>query len=717
MTDAPTKDKTGKLADAQVFRLIKSLDQRYEGKNHSTSDTTPDPMTFSGRIDWRRQHLHNVDDVDPPLADPWNDGPKDQHDILRKIYVEMVARLTENPVTIDVGSPKENATTDAAGDDFATVLQEIWRDVQQRLQINIQESVSAGQVAEAFGLIHLRMDASLVPEVPDPETLDTLPDCPMCEGTKKAAGKKCPECGGTGTDASYLKTHKKQGDKYVERADALNKRTAQARAKAGTPFYVEMPDIAGYRWETDRSGKPGDRFDMLIRKVSLLDYCDANGEAGELTTEEIEAEAAAPRAWMPSWINWDTDQGKDIIVYEFWTRDEYYEVVAQDGDDGMVVRKSFPHFYGRPLFWRIPAIEYNSADPMLKYEPLMEGLYRKKQAVDRINALFAVMAEKTALPYYYWKNTTTGAPALSEDGLSEIRFSRDSAAANKAPQGYELVKADPAEIQQALVEMRRDAIKDLLDAAPPTGQAEVTATTQPFAIKLQQEQASTVLKAVLRKQVAAFQSLFDCIAMLLAKPVEEGGYGETLYVNPSSVTSDGRRITDRSKTIGVDPKVIETLTINVNISGTSAAEQTTKTQIGIQLLGDPAIPLTRKYVLQNYFGIDRAEDMLEEWDSEQIFITKVKPGLIDRELAKKYGGVFVVTPDGSPVGFGGKAVTPQDVLQQNGITPVVPPQQGGGVPPAGMSPTPGAPPPPPPTQMAPPGPLQVPGSLPTPGTM
>lgn len=711
-------DKTGKLSDDQVFRLIKSLNQRFEGRNRSTNTTAPDPYTFSGRIDWRREHLHNLDSQDPPLDYPWNDGPKDQSDMLRKIYVEMVARLTENPVTIDVGSPKENATTDAAGDDFATVLQEIWRDVQQRLQINIQESVSAGQVAEAFGLIHLRMDASLIPEVPDPETLDTLPDCQMCEGTKKANGKKCPECNGTGTDASYAKTHKKQADgTYLENDKSLQTRTAQARARAGTPFYIECPDIAGYRWETDRSGKPGDRHAMLIRKVSLLDYCDANGETGEFDTEDIEAEQAAPRAWMPSWINWDEDQSKEILVHEFWTRDEYYEVVSFGwGHEGMEVRKSFPHFYQQPPFFRVPAIEYNSPDPMLKYEPLMEGIYRKKQAVDRINALFSVMAEKTALSYYYWKNDQTGAPALAQDGETEIRFSRDSAAANVAPAGYTLTKADPVEFNPALVEMRRDAIKDLVDAAPPTGQAEVTASTQPFAIKLQQEQASTVLKAVLRKQVAALQSLFDLIAMLLAKPLDQGGYGETLYVNPSSVTADGRRITDRSKTIGVDPKVIETLTINVNISGTSAAEQTTKTQIGIQLLKDAAaIPLTRKYVMQNYFGIERAEDMLQEQDAEQTFLAKIRPGLIDRELAKKYGGIFVTSPSGAPVGFGGQATTPQDVLAQQGITSVVPPQEA--APPPGMSATPGAPPPPPPTQMTPPGPMQVPGSVPTPGAM
>ena len=64
----------------------------------------------TGRVDWRRAHLHNLSIVDPELSEPWNDGAKFQSDLPRKLTLEMVSRLTENPVTIDVSSTKENST-------------------------------------------------------------------------------------------------------------------------------------------------------------------------------------------------------------------------------------------------------------------------------------------------------------------------------------------------------------------------------------------------------------------------------------------------------------------------------------------------------------------------------------------------------------------------------------------------------------------------------
>jgi len=723
-----------KLTDTQVFALITSLSDRFNGRGQSAaSGLNVDTRTFSGRVDWRRQHLFNMPQVDPKLDAPWDQGSKYQSDLPRRIAVEMTSRLTENPVTFDVSSPKENSKSSAAGDDFATVLAEIWRDVQQRLQINIQEAVSMGQIAECFGLIHWRMDADLVPSVGEAEELDELPgDCAMCEGTKKAAGKRCTECGGSGTDKATAKRYKAGGGKYSETDDSLQNRTKQARALAGTPFYVELPDVAGFMWSTDRSARAGLATACLSRRVGMLDYCQANGDMvareGDERPTSVEAqnpdvpigeEREAPRQWMPSSVNWDGQSNDEITVYEFWTRDEYYEVVSFDhggglSADGMGLRKAFSHPYKFPPFAIIPAVVYNVADPILKYEPYLEGVYRIKPFHDRKMALLDVMAEKVALSYYYWKNIASGQPLLREDGSVMVEFSRDSAAANIAPPGYELVKAEDVTIHPAFVDSVKNTGEELREAAPPTGQAEVTATTQPFAIKLQQEQSSIVLRSALRRQVGGYQLWAESVAHCLALPVGDGGYGGTLWVHPSTVDSEGRRITDRSKTIGVDPKVIPTLTINTNISGTSQAEQTTKIQIGIQLMGDPNITIPRKKLLQDYFGIERPEDTIAEYNAQVTFDTKIRPGLVDRELAKRFGGIFIVAPDGQPVGFGGKSVTPQDVLAQNGITPVVQPGMAGS-PPPGMSPTPGAPPPPPPMAMAPSAPMQVPGSMPVPG--
>jgi hypothetical protein len=562
----------------------------------------------------------------------------------------------------------------------------------------------------------------------------------MCDGTGKVKGKKCPDCNGTGMEKTASKRFVQDGDKYVENAESLSQRMAQKRAAAGAPFYVELPDIAGFAFTTDRSPRPGFATCKLTRYVGLLDYCEANGDKrpggdGELRPTSIEEmnpelqigeELSMPRVWMPSWINWNWDSNDTIAVHEFWTRDEYYEVVsfesfvAPNTTSGFVLRKAFKHWYGMPPFVLIPAVVHNSGDPMLKYEPYMEGLYRIKPFVDRKMSLLDVMSEKTALPYYYWRNLQTGKPLLREDGSLQIEFSRDSAKANIAAPGYELVKAEDANIGQPFVESVRDRLKELRDARPPTGQAEVTATTQPFAIKMQQEQASIVLRSALRNQVSGYQAMIENWAHCLTLSAEQGGYGETLYVNPTIVDSNGRRITDRSKTIGVDPAIIPTLTINVNISGTSQAEQTTKTQIGVQLIDDPNVPLTRKYLLQNYFGIERPEDMLAEFRAQRIFDSEIEPGLTKQQLAKRFGGVFVVSPNGQAVGFSGQSATPYDVLGVNGLKPAVPQQPPGqpmqqGGPPPGMSPTPGAPPPPPPPAMPAMAPLRVPGSLPVPG--
>ena len=81
------------LSDKQVFAMVKSLGERFNGKG-GRNDSKPDTSTVSGRIAWRRQHLHNDEAVDPVRSDPWNDGTKSQSDLPRRVTQEWVARLT-----------------------------------------------------------------------------------------------------------------------------------------------------------------------------------------------------------------------------------------------------------------------------------------------------------------------------------------------------------------------------------------------------------------------------------------------------------------------------------------------------------------------------------------------------------------------------------------------------------------------------------------------
>lgn len=637
------------------------------------------------RIQYRRAHFQNDSSVNPNLFEPLSHITY-QSDAPRRIWGDTKDRLVENHWVIHSSPSKPTADQNAAAEDAEAVFQSGLMLAEERNGVQLQDALSDGQLVDCYGILHWRLATHLWPEVPEYEYCDYLPED---ESEKK---RYQPNEDGEEEDDDKPKR------KYRETDASVQERHRENKARAGFPWIVETPIPQTYADVEDRAGAIS--MACLVQEVGLLDYSDelkdndklilALNEYGGLKEVRVYMENQAPTADGPSRNDW----GQTIRVATLWTRGEWYELATKadlhkatlEGVDltveDWVLVKSGTHPYGRPPFEKVIAERFNDPDPALRYLPALEGVFRLKPFFDRDMALLKGLSERTALPDLYLVKLKDGSYMTAEDG-KVVQLTRDSAHAQELPDGYELKKID-MEVSQGFVDSVRMTREEYAEAAPPTGTAEITASSQPWTVRLGQAQASVKPKKLANVQARAIAAMVRNMAKVTSLPLDEGGIGEA--VATFRVDKENGEF-DMSQTVSVEPEQIKSLNFSVTINPQSSAEQITSTEHGIGLLERGVITL--RDLMENYMNVPNPSQKIIELRADRIFTEYLEPNLLAMKVAERYGPKVALGPDGQLVGADGSPVDPAALAASNGWAPI--PQPGitpGG---AGFAPPGGSP--------------------------
>jgi hypothetical protein len=452
---------------------------------------------------------------------------------------------------------------------------------------------------------------------------------------------------------------------------------------------VETPRADQIAIIPDRSNLNGFGMVLLLKTIPLVEYTEklkrVDGiELGTVSINQhsrgqirIFEEHDRPPSWEPSGAD-AAAWGRTTQVAQIWTRDEFYELMTPQESTGggggeWKLVKSFNHPYEMPPFALAKAHTTPSYDPAERYLPANEGLYRLKPFVDYDVTLGRKIAQEIALPFF-WVRMKDGSWGQGEDG-KRLVLSRSAASAAQQPEGAELVKVD-FDLSPAFIDFLNRATEELGEAAPQTGFVEVGASTQPWTIRLGTEQANVEVRDLKLNAAVAINTMLANMALVMAKPADEGGIGEP--VNVYGRVKQGK--VEKRGLVSVDPKDIPTLQIEVDINPNSSAQQVAQAEHGRQLLDDPNVPLTREQYLEDFLHVADPGEQMELWEAEQIWLgTEEVPGVrtqvVRQALAREFVDYITIGPGGELVGTGGVAADPNDLVGAHGIRPDIAAEQ------------------------------------------
>lgn len=600
------------------------------------------------KIRLRELHYHNDPKVDPPLPEPYANGSRYQTDFLRRTNVRLLARQTENQPIIKVMPGSSKATEASQAENFARVMNRILDLVQERERLDITRTLHHNANALAYGVLHWCKAPDVWPKMGDYKHTDTP--------------------GGDFNDYEEVDDEEKsvpKSKRYREKDDAYRKRQNHAKAEAGAPWFIECPHPGQFAFIEDRSQENGMALATLRRRIPFLDYAKKVKNQDKITLSlndsdskiAIFEEKDAPPSNSPSggdYRSW----GRVVYVVEVWTRDEYYEMASgSEHGVGWTLIKSHKHPYKMPPFALAVGHENPSPDPAYKFEPLMTGIYRIKPFYDKARSLADIIAEMIALPLWYIE---LGDGQQFTQGGKPVFLSRNSLTAQVMPKGSKLVKVD-FQMNPAINEWINSLKEEMEDAAPSTGATAISAATQAWAIRLQQAEANIEVQPSVRSVVSAIRTMSRNMAFVMSLNADEGGFGEPIWVYAK--TKDG--MIDKSTAIGVDPADIPTLELEVTIDSHSSAERITMEQHGLDMMANEFSLITRREWAEDYAGKPDAERAIMEKDAETIWLTKIKPVVMEQELAREYEDFIVLGANGMFVGPGGVEVSPEQVLGMN----------------------------------------------------
>jgi len=659
----PKKQRLGAttLSEAALRRIIEQL----VGTASTTTNASGGRFkALHERVRTREQHFYNLTEADPVLPAPHNDtAAKFQSDAPRRLWAQLKARLTENKPQPSAGSKTAKGKKQQAADKLERILELGFADLQRREGIDIVGELADGLIIQCYSLLHWEKAADVWPGMPDYEERDEIED-----DERKRYG---PE---------------KVGGKYRETDASLQERDTRAKAQAGFPFYMEVYHPTQFAFIADRSMANGMGGVLTMRRVPMLQYVEELEKDGHYPRLSMDANAATAKRLLiyderpspdPGSPSADpTAWGKEVLVYQWWTRNEWYELVndeSQPTTGGWRLAKSGTHSYGMPPFALCKANETNSTDPALRYTPALDGVYRIKPYVDYYRTLLFAIAQQIALPLYYLVDDT-GKMGLGDDGKPLI-LTRDALAAQQLPPGHKLEKVQ-FELNPAFVSAMDSLQEEFRESFPQTGQTELSATTQPWTARIGMTLANVEPARYVGNIAECLSVAFENIALQMSLPAEQGGFGRSVPM------LDGEEV------ITIDPEDIRGLKVDVSIGKVGAAEQITVEEHGRVLLNDPLVPMTREMYVEEYMGRANASELIAAWDAQRTYDEYLRPGVVKQELARLFSEFLVMGANGDVVGLDGQVVDPSAELRERGWqVDAPPPPPGPSSVPAGAEPT------------------------------
>ena len=520
------------------------------------------------RIRHREAHLFNTLDADPTFHPPWENAEPWQSDIARRTWSEMRSRLTEHPFRVHVEPPGDNPRHIRAANDLERVFEHGLQLVQERAGFNIQNDLGYAQVCLCYGVLHWQRADDRLPTFPRPRDGET--------------------------------------------PRQLRERDRRAKAEAGFPWEIEVIRPDQFAFIEDRSAQNGLALALavVVREIGLEPYRQTLRRQDRLELPDAPA-VEAPQPHEPSDGGW----GDRLRIAAVWTRDDYYELAAPApaGAQWTLV-KSAPHPYEMPPFALAPADVNDHPDPVRRWEPALEGVYRIKPLFDRERSLALFLAEQTAIPLY-WIQLQDGAWQLDDDG-ERIQLTSDTAALYALPEGASLHKVE-FRLETAFVDFLRMSAQELQAAAPDTGAlapGEAGPNTQPHTLNILLGARNAQILQLKRRQADALQIMLRNMALVMSKPLAEGGFGEPVWVFAKS--RNGQLL--RGTVVGVDPADIPTLDIEVRIDPWSQSQRIAIQEHGRARLNDPLDPLDQRAYLEQYIGDEHPDAALRRYRNWQI---------------------------------------------------------------------------------------------------
>ena len=654
------------------------------------------------RVYIRRLHFYNDPLVDPGRERTLNDGGEYDGDLLESgplpegishIHEQTTAiaqawedskfRITENRYVIGVSDLVEGYDSKDA-EDLAETLNSGFRMIEERQGWGtVQEPLADAQAIDSFAWLHWRRHDQIYPEIPEYEYIDALPD-PDEEDIDEREKKKRSK------ERERYEREPGEDGKYKETAKSRAERTRLNRARAGFPYHFEVPDVRHVFSADDEAGedavvvhirqKPVIRYDKDLRERGGAVIRDGTLKKSDMwrvvqpdKNLRLYMEADAPGSDEPSYADWEPDQM--VTLATIWTRDKWCEMVSfdtwapdtlSDGDWQYVMEGR--HAFGRPPWAKVRAnVFWSSRDPLRRYTPIFENAFRRKPFYDRYMSIAKGMAEK-GLPHLILQNTGRG-PSMPDESGREQLLKPDSNAADELPPGWEVVKihAELTSSYMRLLEIEREQFDE---AIADTGNADISATTKPHTARAAIQQADKGPKYWISQQAYGIEECARSIARDMSTPVEEGGFGETVWVFKHG--PDGQRT---QQIVGIEPDRIRSLDIHCTINPVSSVEQLTIEVHGMEQVG--AGFLTKRDWLENYKSVEDPTEELAKLYADQFIEQFVNPGWMQQKVAEIWGTQFRVGVNGNILDSQGTAMAPDQMLAKKGITPRM--REGGGM--------------------------------------
>lgn len=655
-------------------RIIEIIEQRFGSTTYNTTAKSYDEKRMLGKIARRRAIFYGLESEDPRqyLPEHLKNGPEYQSDRPRFAHSRLQARLDENEPLAKSHIKRETVDARKKMNDAESTFNNILKLVQEDSQIDLVAELATGLIRDCYGVLHWFRKADAYPEV-EYEYLDELPQVSRAKDADNREAKA--------TRDRYEKnpeyTEGNGSKRYREKSKALLERRKRDKACAGSPYGFDVVDPETFMYVPDRSSLNGYGMVLIRKEVGVLDYyysADKHKDGRpELSLAEANdkilmgREAQAPADWMPSGLDW----GAKATLYQLWTRDEFYEVLAgiseasTRGGGMWEIRQTAKHAWKMPPFAIAPGAITASSDPVLKYLPALEGVYKVLPTYNLMRTLFLVLAQQIALPEYVIERDPRVPQTLGEDG-ADVEMTRDSAEASVITGKLQKISF---ELNQAFIEAMRLMGEDIEQALPDWGDADISASTQPWAIRLQQAIKNVEPARYLKSIDNAIGIMIRSIAQDIALDVEEGGFGEGVY---TFARIDGGSI-DYDNLVGIEPEDIRTLDFYVETNATSAQEAITMQEHMRTMLNDPKTGVT---------SVEFAEKALNQPDGDEYmlnaYIESMKAQLVDgmsrAAVAARLNEFFIMGENGQWVNVGSvQPGMPEDVMaaaqQQQGRVP------------------------------------------------
>ena len=556
------------------------------------------------RVREREQHLFNAAGADPKFPPPFEQAKPWQSDIARRTWSELRIRLREHPLRVHVEPPNDRAASRRAANDLERVLEHGLVLADERSNGGLQGELAYGQVCLCYAVLHWQRASEQLPPFPEADVREEAPLEPRRRVHYRAAAD-----GGA--------------RRWVETMESRRERDRRNKAEAGFPWRIEAVRPDQFAFIEDRLSPNGIGVAAVQREIGLLEYRDAllrqddldlrlDAGAGGAPRLAIGAAGDAPGAGAPSAGDW----GERVRVASIWTRGRYYELAApaQRGPGRWTVVKRQAHPYEMPPFAIAHGDVNDHPDPVYRWEPVLEGVYRVKPLFDYDRSLGRFLADQAVMPRY-WIKLESGAYQTDNEGV-RIELTGEAALAQALPAGASLQKIE-FHLDPAFVEFLRLSAEDARAAAPDTGailRGEAGPNTQPHTLNLLLSSRNAQVQHLKREQARAVRVMLRNMAMVMSKPAAEGGFGEPVWV--FACTRDGRLL--RDSVVGVDPAAIPSLDIDVIIDPYSQAQRIAVQEHRRARLNDPLDPLDQRGYLEQYIGDEHPEAALARYRDWQL---------------------------------------------------------------------------------------------------